>query len=108
MNVDFRPMYIMLENLDRKIKNTGDVRGIMALSRGKVWEQIYEFAVISIEFDKTDCMQRIETLNAKNLELFTKCENLTIQIEELTKRLNSERTSVPTTSDPVAQEPTEL
>lgn len=85
--VDFKPMYVMLENLDKRIKQSGDVRGIMSLSRDKVWQAIYEFAVIAIEFDKADCMQRIETLNAKNLEMFIKNENLIATNTELYKRL---------------------
>ena len=85
--VDFKPMYVMLENLDKRIKQSGDVRGIMSLTREKVWQAIYEFAVIAIEFDKADCMQRIETLNAKNLEMFIKNENLIATNTELYKRL---------------------
>ena len=85
--VDFKPMYVMLENLDNRIKQSGDVRGIMSLTREKVWQAIYEFAVIAIEFDKADCMQRIETLNAKNLEMFIKNENLIATNTELYKRL---------------------
>ena len=81
------PMWKMLDDWERK------VGGFDKVPMKDIFERIYEFGIIGVSLDKADMTTRIEELNRKNLEWFTKAMHLEKEVELLkTKLLESQST----------------
>lgn len=78
--IDYLPMFKMLDNLDRKLDQQG---GLSSLSHEEVWKRVYDFATISVSLDKADMQTRIDNLNEQNLKWFTKADSLELEVNQL-------------------------
>lgn len=83
------PLWKFLDEMDRKLASKG---GLSSVPLKEVLEAAYEYGVITVGLDRADLEQRVENLNAKNLELFVKCDSLQLENEKL-KQLLQEKQS---------------
>lgn len=87
--VDKNPMWLFLENMDRKLAEKG---GLSNVPIKEVLEAVYEYGVITVGLDKADLEQRLENLTEQNIKWFTKASDLEKENERL-KQLLQEKQS---------------
>lgn len=78
--IDYLPMYKMLDELDRKLANQG---GLSSLASEEIWKRIYDFGIIGVSLDKADMETRIDQLNEQNLKWYTKADTLELELNSL-------------------------
>lgn len=82
--IDYLPMFKMLDDTDRKLANKGGLAGMKAED---IWKRIYDFGVISVSLEKADFQTRIDELNAANLKWFTRADELEAENTQLKARI---------------------
>lgn len=88
--VDKNPMWLFLENMDRKLADKG---GLSNVPIKEVIEAVYEYGVITVGLDKADLEQRIENLTEQNIKWFTKTTDLEKENERLKLLLQEKQSS---------------
>ena len=88
--VDKNPMWMFLENMDRKLADKG---GLSSVPLKEVFEAIYEYGVITVGLDKSDLEQRIENLTEQNIKWFTKADQLQKEVDFLKTKLQEKQSS---------------
>lgn len=83
-NIDYLPMWNMLDNLDKKLEQKG---GLANTPLKELFERIYEYGVTSIGLDKAMMQGRIDNLNEQNLKWFTKASDLEVENLELKNKI---------------------
>ncbi len=84
LQVDYNPLWMFLENMDRKLADRGGLSGVPLK---EVIEAVYEYGVITIGMDKADLEQRIENLTEQNIVWFTKSDLLQKEVDFLKQRI---------------------
>jgi hypothetical protein len=87
-NIDYLPMWQMLDNLDKKLQG-----GLSSLSHEDIWKRIYDFAIISVSLDKADMQTRIDNLTEQNIKWFSQADALQAENEKLKQQLQEKLSS---------------
>lgn len=95
--IDYLPMWRFLDSQDRKVPG-----GLKSLELKRVFEGIYEFAIIQVSLDKAEMQTRIDNLNEQNLKWFTKADQLEGELNLLKNKLQELQ------AEEVQPEPTEI
>lgn len=88
--VDKNPMWLFLENMDRKLAEKG---GLSNVPIKEVLEAVYEYGVITVGLDKADLEQRLENLTEQNILWFSKAQDLEKENERLRLLLQEKQSS---------------
>jgi hypothetical protein len=92
-DIDYLPMWHFLDNLERKTQGFRVGADGKEMGTGKIFEAIYEYAIISVSLDKADMQTRIDNLNEQNLKWYTKADQLEAENARLKLLLQEKQSS---------------